>query len=162
MWFMGLRDRLKSSNNRKETDRATAAAPATSRSISSTKFSLPAWATSPFTKAKSTTPIPSLNRDSLSMTVVTFLDMPSLFIMPVAAIGSVGDTMHPKRIHSQISRGHSSRQDKAKNKIPYKMADTAVVRNDSSVMAFRLEVNFPKRTLPAPANSMKHRTPSNR
>ena len=48
------------------------------------------------------TPVPSLKRDSPSMTVDTFLERPAFFRMLVAAIGSVGETIHPKRMHSQM------------------------------------------------------------
>ena len=53
---------------------------------------------------KIATPIPSLNNDSPSITEVTFLDKPHLFKIEVAAIGSVGDTIQPSIIQSQISK----------------------------------------------------------
>ena len=50
-------------------------------------------------KMKSATPVPSLNNDSPSITAVTFLDSPSLLRIPVAAIGSVGETIDPSKKH---------------------------------------------------------------
>ena len=37
------------------------------------------------------------------MTDVTFFDSPSLFSIPVAAMGSVGDTIQPSNMHTQMS-----------------------------------------------------------
>ena len=52
-----------------------------------------------FINTNNATPIPSLNNDSPSITVEVAFGRPSLFNMLVAAIGSVGDIIHPSNMH---------------------------------------------------------------
>ncbi len=139
---------------------ATATAPMISLHMSTAKLSSPLCTITERTKIKSVTPVPSLNRDSFSMTEQTFLDKPILFRIPVAAIGSVGLTTQPSRIHIQMSIGILKRLAMAKIKMPYIKEETAVVRNASRQIGRRFCLNLPILTLLAPAKSMKQSTPS--
>ena len=69
-------------------------------------------------KMKTATPVPSLNRDSPSITAVTFFESPNLFKIPVAAIGSVGETMVPRRKQSVNPIFNPSKEVIPQNKSP--------------------------------------------
>ena len=89
----------------KETMSATAIAPTISLSISFAKLLSELWIIIDLTKMNRVTPVPSLKSDSFSITEHTFFERPILFRIPVAAIGSVGETTHPRSMHIHISIG---------------------------------------------------------
>ena len=123
--------------SRKDTARATTNAPITSFSITTRKLLPPLRPTILLKNTKSATPVPSLKSDSLSITEVTFLDSPSLFKMPVAAMGSVGETMQPSRMHTHISTGTWNNLAAPQNSTPYRREESTVVNSASRLMALR-------------------------
>ena len=140
--------------------KATANAPTTSFSMTRKKLLSPLFVIRLRTKINNATPVPSLNRDSLSMTTETFLDRPSLFRIPVAAMGSVGDTILPSKIQVQRSIETPMHFIPIQNKTPKNPEESMVERSARRLMVFRLLRNFLIFTLPAPANSIKQRTVS--
>ena len=86
----------------KEIIKATKTAPTTSLNITKKKLDSPLWSNILLTNKNNATPVPSLNNDSLSIIEVTFLESPNLFKIPVAAIGSVGATIHPNKIENHM------------------------------------------------------------
>ena len=77
-------------------------APSNSFAISTGKLKSDVSFTIFLIQTKTATPVPSLNSDSPSITVDTFFESPAFFSMDVAAIGSVGETIQPSKIHIHI------------------------------------------------------------
>lgn len=99
MCSIGLRVHFKSENMINEIISPMAIAPKSSFAISTGKLKSDVSFTTFFIQTKTATPVPSLNSDSPSITVETFFESPAFLSMEVAAIGSVGETIQPSKIH---------------------------------------------------------------
>ena len=80
--------------------------------------------------------------------------------IPVAAIGSVGDIIHPIKKHVAIFIFKFSNMDIPYRIKAYKTVLITVVNIDSSVICLKLLTNLENWNLLAPANIIKHNAPS--
>ena len=113
----------------------------------------------PTRTAKITTPTPSLKSDSPAITSSSFFGAPADFMIPITAMGSVGEISAPKTRQYPSGSGSAISVSAYQSPKPTSSVDSSVPTSASPATAHRCALSSPRLTCRAPANSSNESMP---